>query len=429
MQIRLGRMKAIHILWFLIFFLLLFQDALTKMISVFSYTDEFIALLGPVLLVYQGVRRGRTGIKKNTVAMMLLLLAFAIAGLMGNMIYQYQPLSIVFTDLLVNFKFYFMILTGVAIFVGRDQEEIRTCLTRYARMGTAILFVLLLADILFQVFPSGGYRYGLRVSKLFYNQPTYLAGAATFLMVVLTLFYEKKNIFYLVMLTLLLLFTLRIKAVVTAVSYLYLFVVTVLMQKKLRSWHIVIILLVAVTLAWDQFSYYFIELEDGSARSALTKASFQIMGDYFPIGTGFGTFASHSAVESYSPVYYLYGLNEIWGLSENYSKFSSDTFWPIIFGQTGVIGTVCYAGALGLLIFRVFKIRKANVNAYAAGVFAIAYLLISSLAEPAFNNLIAIPLAMIIGYILTLDQGNSPATVNHMHEGTEASAEAQKQKI
>lgn len=75
----------------------------------------------------------------------------------------------------------------------------------------------------------------------------------------------------------------------------------------------------------------------------LTIKAFEIARDYFPIGVGFASYASHTAAIAYSPVYYLYGVNSIWELSPNNPHaFLDDTFWPIIVAQSGFIGTICY---------------------------------------------------------------------------------------
>lgn len=57
------------------------------------------------------------------------------------------------------------------------------------------------------------------------------------------------------------------------------------------------------------------------------------MRDYFPLGTGFATYASEQARKNYSPIYTMYGLNT--GETPMDSKFLNDVFWSIIFAQGG----------------------------------------------------------------------------------------------
>ena len=76
------------------------------------------------------------------------------------------------------------------------------------------------------------------------------------------------------------------------------------------------------------------------ARTALYTTSVLIARDDFPIGAGLGRFGSGVSRDPYSPVYARYGLDQIDGLSPQHSSYVTDTFWPRILGETGVIGLV-----------------------------------------------------------------------------------------
>ena len=87
--------------------------------------------------------------------------------------------------------------------------------------------------------------------------------------------------------------------------------------------------------------------EPPDARIALYKTSVLIARDHFPFGVGLGRYGSGTSRDPYSPVYAEYGLDQIDGLSPQHSSFISDTFWPRILGETGVIGLIA------LLVFTV----------------------------------------------------------------------------
>ena len=122
--------------------------------------------------------------------------------------------------------------------------------------------------------------------------------------------------------------------------------------------------------------------------------------DYFPFGAGFGTYASHYSGKYYSPLYSMYSLSFVHGLKPDDVVFVSDTFWPMIIGQKGYIGLGCYVLALMYLLKKIIPYFKIRREYYAAALFALGYLGISSLAESAFVNSFAIPLAMVIGMII-----------------------------
>lgn len=388
----------------LVFYLLLWQSALEGFHSVFKYVDEAVALIGAAVFVYNCFLTGKIKLKKASAKMNILLIPFFLSGIAGNLLFRYQPLRYVLIDLYTNMKFFLCIASGYVLF-RNCRKETQELLASHARFMAVVFFVMLVLDQTLHVFTSPETRYGLRAVGLTHYHPTYLAGAMIFLTSVLTVFYKKRNLPFIAMSLIVCFFTLRGKAIAGCAVYVLLFYFILVYRKKLKLWHLVVMGIAVVWIAWDQFSYYYIELEGQSARSVLTQTSFKIMKDYFPIGTGFGTYGSAVAGEHYSPVYVKYGFLQVHELGGNEQGwgFFSDTFWPIIIGQTGFIGIVCYVTVLVLLFMRILRLRKRNIYAYVTGLFIFAYIMISSTSEPAFNNSVTIPLAMMLGYFFSLE--------------------------
>lgn len=415
--------------------LLTFQNALERVWDPFSYIDEFAAIIGVVWGLYEIIFVQRCRPTRGQLWVGIPLLVFAAVGLTGNLLYRYQPLKAVVVDLYTNLKFFFAIGTGYFLFRGADWEELKKTATFCARWITLVLFLIFLADRFF-VFWPGEIRYGIRSAALFFQYPTYFAGAATFLLTLLTVFYEKKNLPCIAMTLVKIAFTLRSKALASAAAYVILFVLFAVLQWKLKWQYVVVGCAVCVVIAWPQIRFYFLDLAGHSARSVMLLTSFLIMKDYFPIGTGFGTYASAEAAKNYSPVYLKYGFSNNWELRDtrdmentlrlirenswltdryrnkpdivNEQPFLSDTFWPIIFGQTGVLGTAAYVFALGVIMKRCLAVEKYDRYAYVGVLFVFAYLLVSSAAEPAFHNSVAIPLAMTLGIVFGHKAGATP---------------------
>jgi hypothetical protein len=88
---------------------------------------------------------------------------------------------------------------------------------------------------------------------------------------------------------------------------------------------------------------------DTSARTLLTRDSFSIALERFPFGAGFGRFGSETAASHYSPEYVARGYPAIWGLgtTPQTGQFLTDTEWPAIVGETGLLGAGAFV--LGLL--------------------------------------------------------------------------------
>ena len=435
MESRKFAMKKLHfyngkvhaLLMTVMIFLLTFQNPLESVWSAFSYIDECAALVGAVCGAYEIVVVQRCRATKDQLWVGIPLLVFAVVGLAGNLLYRYQPMKAVVVDLYTNLKFFFAIGTGYYLFRGADWGKMKKTALISARCIVLALFAFFLADRFFCFWP-GQVRYGIRSSVLFFQHPTYFAGAVAFLLTLLTVFYEKNNLPCIVMSLVMIAFTLRSKAIASVAAYVVLFVFFAVLQWKLKWQYVLIGGLACAAIAWPQIRFYFVDLAGASARSVMLLTSFVIMKDYFPIGTGFGTYASAEAAKNYSPVYVRYGFNNYWELrdvrdventlrlirenswlTEQYQQnpdvanrmtYFSDTFWPIIFGQTGVLGTLAYLLALGVIVKCCMAVEKFDRYAYVGALFVITYLLISSAAEPAFHNSVAIPLAIVVGIVL-----------------------------
>jgi len=105
-----------------------------------------------------------------------------------------------------------------------------------------------------------------------------------------------------------------------------------------------IALLMAVVLyvTWFKFEAYYVSgFQEGAERMARPesyKVAFgQILWDYFPFGSGMGSFGSAAAADFYSPLYYKYKMDDIWGLSPENPMFLADAFYPVL-AQIGVVG-------------------------------------------------------------------------------------------
>ena len=390
----LKKKQLFLVIWILLF---TFQDFLSSIFSPFAYIDEAPLILFLFTTLLKTVKTGKLTIRRENRNYVTALFVFVLTGFIGNILFQYQPFTLVLTDLLTNLKFF----GAIAFFSSQVTEDTLDTkrLSNTAKALTLILFTIFLLDRVLNLYPAE-VRYGIRSAKLFYGHPTYFAGICGFLAALMSIYDASRHKFYIALDLIMLVFTLRSKAIVCAILFVVLYIIIKKLHGKLKKWQIAVLAVFAVAVGWSQIYFYYISLSGSSARSAMLLTSFQIMKDYFPIGTGFGTYASHSASASvsYSPVYVKYGFDRLYELrNSSVGTFFDDQFWPIIFGQTGVIGTVSYLYILLFLFRKIQKLFRIDRDAYLAGLFIFVYLLVSSIAEPAFNNSVAIPLAMILG--------------------------------
>lgn len=99
---------------------------------------------------------------------------------------------------------------------------------------------------------------------------------------------------------------------------------------------------VVLFFTWTKFDAYYVqgfqEDAEAMARPATYETSVQIMfHDYIPFGSGLGSFGTAAAAKEYSPLYYKYGLDGIWGLTPDNPMFLADAFYPTL-AEFGIVG-------------------------------------------------------------------------------------------
>ena len=162
-----------------------------------------------------------------------------------------------------------------------------------------------------------------------------------------------------------------------------------------------IMCLVIIFFAWNKINIYVVNGDESIARVALYQTSFFIAKDFFPLGVGFGAFADDASRLFYSPIYYLYKLNYVWGLAPNASNFITDTYFPVVIGQFGAIGI--------FLLFMVFKFLKKNIDNsfdydnkknYQTSLIIVFVIVVESLAGSMITSYLGVSYILILANII-----------------------------
>jgi hypothetical protein len=153
-----------------------------------------------------------------------------------------------------------------------------------------------------------------------------------------------------------------------------------------------------------------------TARSRLYTTGERIAQDYFPLGSGFGTFGSSPSRKHYSQLYFEYGLGEVYGLSPQYRQFIDDTSWPSVMAETGYLGFACYVVGLlllGLSLARgVARVREEDSYLPMAALCGLVVIVLQSVANPTlFDGFAAVTLGLLVGPALASAQRSSPRTL------------------
>lgn len=103
--------------------------------------------------------------------------------------------------------------------------------------------------------------------------------------------------------------------------------------------YVVLLITILLMVTWTRFDAYYISgmSNDEIARPMTYKTSLKILFDYWPFGSGMGSFACNGAWQHYSPLYFKYNLDGIWGLSPNAGGFICDAYYPTL-AQFGFVG-------------------------------------------------------------------------------------------
>lgn len=407
------------------FFILLiygytFRNILNNYIPLFKYADECLALVGLFLLNVSLIKKHK--IYRSEFLIIIGLSLFIASGLTGSFLFRFQSIiKVVLPDLFLSIKFFFWMYLAIYICKNkvRSYNILFKRLSKHAGYLLFALFVITILDECFHVFNQyTDIKLGIRAVGL-YEGPAALATTAASLICILVIGEKKlkwsKDIFFGLFI---ILSTLRFKSLAAVAVFSVLFFYGNMMKRYVKWRHFIILGLIAIFIAGKQI---IVVISSGAARSMLYLTGLKIMRDYLPIGTGFGTFASHYSAVSYSPIYSMYSLSEIHGLTKTVPSFVSDAFWPMVFGQTGIIGMVGYC----LVIFWIYNIFQANLKPnsgiYYGEIYTLLYLLIISTGESAFLHWNTVLLAVVLGigvaYSFKLkEESNETGTKKEYHK-------------
>ncbi|MCD8145472.1 MAG: hypothetical protein LUD79_09120 [Oscillospiraceae bacterium] len=419
------RRKDISYYSFLVFlYFFVFNSCLEQVIPLLGYADELVALCAvplAVLALLSLVDLERMELRWYSVFLAL----YVAVTFLANLVYRIQPLlSAALPDLLLCLKFWLALYVGRRVFRGFDCKAYAGRMFIHLKVIILFLFVCTVTELLTgaRLFGASVYRYGLPAIELFFGHPTRFCAVCVFLFVVLVSLrqFVSGSEKYLLALLLMMGTTLRTKAIVAAILFCVIYYLAFLRKRKITAKTAFLALPPVLILSWEQISYYFFsDVARASARYQLTVKAVQIANDYFPFGTGFGTYGSYYSGVVYSALYDKYGLSDVWGIQPTYYSFLSDTFWPMILGQSGWFGMASYALALLFLLHTIQKLRSISPAFYTSALCIFIYLLISSLAESAFVHPMAIPLAIWLGFLLqTADSGRLEVREGRTEDGT-----------
>ena len=381
-----------------LFYFMIFQNVLENYFNVFGILDEAMSAVIVIIAIINILSsRKKYVICKNNKKILVSVLALIIIGVIGNLKTDYQTIIPALKDAVCVFK---GIITYVFIplcLSNLKLDEYLTIINNHLKIITGLVFLTVDGNLLFDIFPYYEIRFGIKSQQIFFTHPTYLASFSVIIIILLSvnLREHKENKKYIILMLLVLASTLRFKSIAFIPIYMYLYHIVFIRQRKLQLLDIGILCVLGGAFAISQVMEYFNNPD--WARNVLTMNSLNIAKDNFPIGTGFGTYASWVSGESYSNIYYDYNISTTWGISPDFYEFIADTFWPMIIGQFGVLGLGIYI----YILLRIYKniMNNDNLDYYFGQILTLLYLIILSMAEASFSGQIVVVYMALIAVL------------------------------
>lgn len=294
----------------------------------FKWIDEIMTI---ILMGYTIVRLDKNIVnktpKKEFSQFLLILLFFVVYGLLfgvnvraavlRDMVQWIRPFSVIYCTWILNPQF--------------SQKQKRWML--YSMIATTVAWII--------TQPKGGLGPGAEFPVL--GQMAMCMGLSWYLFKPET----RRNMYIALALVLVGMIAPKFKFMGEVVCFIY---VIFFLKKKLnfRSpktiCSISIMMTIVIYVTWERFDAYYVSglYSEELARPLTYRYAFtRIIWEYFPFGSGMGSWGCAAAADYYSPLLYKYHMNTVWGCTPEWSSFVADAFYPTL-AQLGVVGIVLF---------------------------------------------------------------------------------------
>lgn len=385
----------------ILFEIVIFQNVFLQYFNLFRYVDEVIMIVLLSLLSISFIRKKFTfSISENDKKVILFFFIYLGIGIISSIVYKIQPQKIaVLKDILATSKMIICYISILLLTDMVDKDMLSESVYKRSKIYIVILFIGAIINLIFETSMTASMRYGLRSYKFLFTHETYLVSSLVLLIAVIEANRKPKDDDKFILMALIgIILSFRTKGFLFVIAY----SLIKLLNKyniKIKIWHIAVILGLGIII----FSGKIIDTySDGltAARPALHIIGIYLLIRYFPLGSGFGTFASAISGEYYSPLYSMYNIDNVFGITKTNYNYISDTFWPYVYGQAGIFGLISYV----LMLVYMFKgteekAIKSN-KSFIPAFLIIVYLFISSTSEAIFIDVTgAMSIIILCGYL------------------------------
>ncbi|WP_390540167.1 hypothetical protein [Massilimicrobiota timonensis] len=364
---------------------MLFNNCISGVLSIFNYSDEIITIILVLLTVYKAIKNKNNLLKlfsknSNEFKSIIFFLIFIIIGIISTIFLEYDIQIIpIIKDIFAFSKFFICYYCSLIVF---NKEINATYLIKFSKIVIFILFFLSIISQFIDIGMTHDVRMGIKSFKFLFVHPTFLVFTMVMLFCLVHLY--KYSLKYELMIFFIIFMTQRTKGLLFVVGVLALIFILKYF-KKIKIKHIVVLGGLVLLLSFNKIMTY-ISAAQFSARPLLYITAFQIMFNYFPLGTGFSSFGTYTSAEYYSPLYYKYNLFYIEGLRPTSFGYIGDTFWPGLIGQFGAFGCISYITSLFYIFRSSIENITNNSRKYESIIYFWLYIILALFVETTLTN-------------------------------------------
>lgn len=339
--------------------------------SFWGYIDELIALSGVVVIVLSMLQRKY---EKTDLIIIYLSALLLIIGIAGNIIFKYRTdVRLIGLDIIATYKgiVYYLAFRGLRFTKEQIESIVKSTFSLFFVL-LVIMFPCACLNLFINFGMGGEIVYGIRSFTFLFSGAGncslifYVIVTGALVKVSLQKCFYRSDKLYLFFALFLWATTLRSRALAYVGIFIILSAWVFYFSKKkkfkIKLWQIILLAIVIYLIAYDKIEYYF--QNDQTARYNLLYYGFVTLFNCFPFGSGFATYGSAVASEYYSPLYWQYGFDSIWGLAPGSDSFSNDGLWGEVLGQFGLFGTIVFCVIFGVIFIRLYKSSQDNYDKF-----------------------------------------------------------------
>lgn len=380
------------------FFWSLFYGILFSCFSMpdfFGYWDEAATLILLLLCSFKLFRNNAGKIKVDLYTKFLnMWILMSIVGFVGNFAWGYSNgFQAIIRDFVNCLKFPICFFS--LHYLGLDYK----LKDAVAKKGNGLLKLMVIAmfvggfvSLFFDIGLSqtSEIRHGIYSYQFLFGHPTSLAVIGVLILCWFDSFEEKRNFPYIILCIGILILTMRTKVL----AFVALFIFAKWSPKWLKRFKVIYVAICVVVVGFSIYDKLRLVLSwSSSGRLTLWLGAFELLKKCFPVGSGFGTYASHLSGKYHSLVYSFIYSNEFWDSTGKLTNVLGDTGYPYYIGQFGFIGLVLIALSIKYLI----RIVRLNPLTCKTAFVLMAYVAIALTGESILiNNGVEIALVLSV---------------------------------